>query len=146
MFNGKNAKIEKVDTVVGDGTTFVGNIQATGIVRVDGKLEGELETQGDIIVGEKGEVEGSVKGRNVTVAGRITGNVISDEKLHLLSTGVIEGDIDIKTLIVDEGSKYYGECNMKDDDAKGKGKNKKNKDKNKDNKNEKDQSNDKDSK
>lgn len=117
MFGGKNAKIEKVDTIIGDGTAFVGTIKATGIVRIDGKMEGELQTQGDIVIGEKGEVAGTVKGRNITVAGRVIGNIEADDKLHLLSSGMIDGDIEIKTLVVDEGGHYLGGCVMKEPDG-----------------------------
>ncbi len=145
MFNSKNAKIEKVDTIVGEGTVFEGDIKATGIVRVDGTLQGELETQGDVIVGEKGKVEGRVKGRNITVAGKIEGDVMSEGKLHLLSTGLIYGDLDINTLIVDEGSQFEGHCSMNaNQDKNNRNKNQKNYQKNNKNQDQQQKEKDKD--
>jgi cytoskeletal protein CcmA (bactofilin family) len=118
MFTSKNAKTassEKVETIVGPGTAVQGNILATGTVRVDGRVIGEIQTEGDIIVGEKGQVNGIVKGRDITIAGSLEGNVDASGRLHIVSTGKVNGDIVVESLMVEDGAKYKGNCKMKTD-------------------------------
>jgi cytoskeletal protein CcmA (bactofilin family) len=118
MFANKNAKpvsVDKVETIIGTGTAVHGNIVASGTVRVDGQVHGEIQTEGDIIVGESGQVNGIVKGRNVTIAGLLEGNVDASGRLHIVSTGRVNGDIVVESLMVEDGAKYKGNCKMKTD-------------------------------
>jgi len=112
MFKKTAQRIDKVDTVIGPGTEFEGTIKATGIVRIDGKLAGSIETSGDIIIGDKGEVKADLSGNNVTIAGKLQGNVTSKEKTTILHKGTVVGDITTKNVVIEDGAIFRGRCIM----------------------------------
>ena len=103
---------EKVETIIGLGTKMEGKIKTEGTMRVDGIFTGEIEAKGDVIIGDKGVVEGELKSRNVFIAGEFKGNIKSDGRLEASSSAKIVGDIDVKNLIVDEGAQFKGNCSM----------------------------------
>lgn len=113
MFSKKETvNMDKVDTIVGKDTNFQGNIKAQGTLRIDGKVEGEIDCQGDVVVGENGFVAAGLKARNLLVAGVIKGNVSVSGKLEIASTGKLEGDISTGSLIIDDGALFQGSCQM----------------------------------
>ncbi len=122
MFNHKQTKApstDKIETIIGTGTSVHGNLNANGTIRVDGQINGEIHAEGDIIIGATGHVTGIVRGRNITIAGRLDGNADAEGLLHLASTAVVKGDIVVDTFTVEEGAKYKGSCQMKyDNDSK----------------------------
>ncbi len=102
----------KVETIIGNGTTINGMVEVVGILRVDGKLEGELKSQGDVIIGETGNVAASIKAKNVTVAGKVSGNVEATGRLDILPTGKVLGDIRVGQLAISDGATFQGKCDM----------------------------------
>jgi cytoskeletal protein CcmA (bactofilin family) len=111
----------KVDTLIGAGTTIEGKVQANGILRVEGRIRGEVVAEGDVIVGEKGEIRANIKARHVTVAGKVAGNIHASGRMHLIATGSLHGDVDAATIMIDEGAHFVGACRMTET-ASGKGK------------------------
>ncbi len=103
---------DKVETLIGAGTSFQGVITAQGTIRIDGTFSGEVETQADLVVGENGVVEAKVKARNVLVAGNFTGDLEAKGKMELTQTGRVLGDIKVKNLIIEEGALFRGNCQM----------------------------------
>jgi cytoskeletal protein CcmA (bactofilin family) len=114
MFSKKEEEsMDKVGTIIGKDTIFQGNIKANGTLRVDGRIEGDVDCQGDVIIGETGSVIASIKAKNILIAGAIKGNVSIAGKLELAATGKLEGDIlSTNTLIVDDGAIFQGACQM----------------------------------
>ena len=114
MFGKKETvNIDKVDTIIGKDTIFQGNIKGNGALRIDGKVEGEVDCQGDVVVGENGFVAAGLKAKNLLVAGVIKGNVNVSGKLELASTGKLEGDIlSASSLTIDDGAVFQGSCQM----------------------------------
>jgi cytoskeletal protein CcmA (bactofilin family) len=104
----------KVDTLIGAGTTIEGKVQANGILRVEGRIGGEVISEGDVIVGEKGEIRANIKARHVSVAGRITGNILASGRMHLMASGSLHGDIEAATIMIEEGAHFLGTCRMKE--------------------------------
>jgi cytoskeletal protein CcmA (bactofilin family) len=108
----KEVVISKLDslpitTVVGNDMVFIGDIQGDGIVRIDGKVEGNITSKQGIILGEKAEVNGSLESDNIIIFGYIKG-AIKTKELILRSTGSVHGDIVSDFLQVEKGSKYDG--------------------------------------
>lgn len=104
---------DKVNTLIGVGTEIKGNVKATGGIRIDGRVEGEILHDGDLIVGEEGVVEAGIKTRNATIAGEVRGNIEASGRVEIVSTGKVFGDIVVATLIVNEGAIFDGHCQMK---------------------------------
>jgi len=99
---------DKVETILGTGTKIDGNINSKGSLRVEGTVVGEIEVKGDLFVGEDANIKSKVKGRNVIIAGKIEGNIIAENKLEILPTGRVDGDIQMKTIKIEEGAKFEG--------------------------------------
>lgn len=114
MLKKKNtSKNDKVETIIGVGTDFKGNLSSKGIVRVDGKIEGDIATGDNLIVGEQGKVYATIKSKSVTVAGEVNGNIECSESLEILSTGKLYGDAKVANIFIDDGAVFDGNCEMK---------------------------------
>jgi cytoskeletal protein CcmA (bactofilin family) len=101
-----------VDTVIGKETEVKGTVSSSGVIRIDGKLEGELAHKGDVLIGETGQVAASIKARNVAVGGSVTGNIEAAGKLELLQTARVVGDVKSGSLIISEGAIFRGRSEM----------------------------------
>lgn len=113
------ANFDRVDTLIGKDTVFEGSINAKGTLRVDGKITGQVNCQGDVVIGESGVVEADLRARHILVAGTINGNVIAQAKVELASTGTVRGDINVASLIIDDGAVFEGNCTMKSNEKAG---------------------------
>ncbi len=94
--------------LIGTGTTVEGKIRTQGSIRIDGKLTGEVHAAENLAVGLTGEIEGGVSGRNVTIGGKVKGNITSVEKLVLEGKSVVRGDVKAAKLVIDEGAVFDG--------------------------------------
>lgn len=128
MFGTKRVTVnsgDHVGTLIGQGTQLKGSITATGALRIDGEVEGEIVTSSEIVIGETGIVKAQVKAKNATVGGTVTGNMEVNERLELLASAKLLGDIKAGTLIIGEGAIFKGACEMRSIEEK-KGKESKN--------------------
>ncbi len=97
---------------VGEEVTFKGTIRYQGTVRVDGRLEGEIYTDGNLIIGQKAIITAKIEAGTVTCQGQITGEVEAKNRVKLLSPAIVEGSIVTPSLSMDEGVMFNGTCNM----------------------------------
>ncbi|BCV23197.1 bactofilin family protein [Moorella sp. Hama-1] len=107
-----NADPTTVDTVIGKEARITGKLVSGGAIRIDGTFEGEVVTEGDLVVGETGQVVASVRARNLLVVGGIKGDVIAGGQLEIAPTGRIDGDVQTGRLIVEPGGLLQGHCQM----------------------------------
>lgn len=114
MFRKKNSSsnMASVNAIIGKGTKIEGKLVSEGAVRIDGSFEGEVSIEGDLVVGEAGQVKAAVSARNLLVVGTIDGNVITSGQLEIASTGKIKGDVQTARLIVEAGGLLKGHCKM----------------------------------
>lgn len=108
----------KVDTYIGKGARVQGTVTISGTVRVDGFVDGAVEAEKDLIVGQGGLVTASVTAANVTVAGELRGNVKASGRLEIARTGKVFGDVAIASFVVEEGATFLGKCEMLKTDAR----------------------------
>lgn len=97
---------------ISEGTVLVGNINAEGDLRVEGKVIGTLVCNSRLVVSETGYIEGNVDSRVATVEGEIRGNVVTRELLTIDKTGKIYGDIFTQKLVVQMGAVFTGSSKM----------------------------------
>src|SRR5450759_1361610 len=100
--------------IIGSGTTIEGKLRTQGNIRVDGKMVGELHAAENVAVGLTGEIEGNINGSNVTIGGKIRGNIIAVDKLVFEGKAVVRGDIRAARLVIDEGAVFDGKISMSD--------------------------------
>ena len=96
-----------------------GTIKFEKDMNVDGKFEGELiADNGELIVGKTGTVKANVKVKNATIEGRLDGNIEVAEKVELKQNAQLIGDLQAKTLVIEEGVVFVGHCNVNPDGTK----------------------------
>ena len=81
-------------------------------LHVNGKFEGTLDTRGTLTIGQSAQVSASITGDIVVIAGRVKGKVTARDKLVLLPSAVVEGDIFPAKLSIHEGGIFDGKCSM----------------------------------
>jgi cytoskeletal protein CcmA (bactofilin family) len=101
-----------IETVIGRNTSIKGTISGSGNIRIDGTVEGEILSDGDVVVGEQGVVTAAIKAANVFISGSVKGNINADGKLSITSTGRLVGDVSTLSLSIDEGASFKGNSNM----------------------------------
>lgn len=108
----KPVKSLNIDSLIGEDIKLIGKIEGSGNLRIDGTIEGDINYNGDITLGESGKVEGNILCENLIVAGNIEGDLNIKESLTLLPTGVLYGDIKVKSLVIHEKARFEGSCEM----------------------------------
>ncbi|MGB9780568.1 bactofilin family protein [Caldanaerobacter sp.] len=103
---------EKIDTVIGKNTFFEGTIRSEGTLRIDGNFTGQIETKGNVIIGEGAKVEANISSDNVVVSGEVKGNILAKGQLKITSTGKVYGDIEVQNLMIEEGAIFDGKSKM----------------------------------
>ncbi|MBE3575243.1 MAG: polymer-forming cytoskeletal protein [Firmicutes bacterium] len=101
-----------VETLVSTGTKITGKLIAEGTVRVDGTFEGELQVGGDLLVGEQGSIQATIRSRNMLVAGEIKGTVVVEDRLEIVPSGRVIGTVQMKRLVMADGAIIEGKCKM----------------------------------
>ncbi len=91
-------------SLVAKEAVWDGKLSSTGDVRVEGRLQGEIQTGGTLYVAAQARVQGVVRARNVILAGEIEGQLRCEERLEILPGGSARGEIDTGTLVVHEGA------------------------------------------
>lgn len=91
-------------------TTIEGNLRAGGDIRIDGKLIGDLDCEAKLIIGKTGRIEGTVKCLNAVIEGSFSGDLLVREKLDLMSSAKVDGDIRTKKMFADTGCEIQGTC------------------------------------
>jgi cytoskeletal protein CcmA (bactofilin family) len=90
-----------------------GKITGSGNVIVMGKLEGECDLNGELVVAPSALVNGEVKAASVTVSGGFSGTLTAREKIHVEKSAVVSGRLNTARLSIAEGAVLNGEIEMK---------------------------------
>lgn len=95
-----------------NGTEIHGEIKSAGDIRIDGKLKGNVNIKGRLVIGTTGFVEGEITCGNCDVSGKISGTITVGELLSLKASANIQGDIITKKLSIEAGAIFTGTCKM----------------------------------
>jgi len=98
--------------IIQNGTTLRGHIESAGNIRIDGKLEGTLNTGAKLVIGKSGQIYGDVTCQSASIEGRIDGNIEVEGLIFLKSTAYILGDIIYNKIVVEEGARFIGSCKL----------------------------------
>ncbi len=101
-----------VSAFVGEGVEFKGVISYQGTVRIDGHLDGEIHTDGILIVGQSAVIDAKVEAGTIICQGRIIGDITAREKIQLMSPAVLNGSVKTPSLSMEEGVLFNGICEM----------------------------------
>lgn len=118
MFKKNNKQQQDIDqqeisTLIGEGYVFTGEIQGPSIIRIEGKIIGDVNVEAGIVLGENGRIEGNITTKSAIIYGTVKGNVKTTH-LEIKKTGHVNGDIITDTLEVEIGAKYNGRLSMQE--------------------------------
>ncbi len=99
---------ESRESVIASDITIEGKIDGSGHVRLAGRFKGDVHIQGDLTVEAGAKLTGSVRANSVTIGGEVEGNIESAQRVEMLETGVLNGDLKGGTLTVAAGSRMRG--------------------------------------
>jgi cytoskeletal protein CcmA (bactofilin family) len=111
--------LQSIGSVLGAATRLEGTLHVDESVRIDGKLEGNLE-QADgnsrwIIIGPGGEIHGDIRAQNISIAGKVIGNIIASESIELIDGCEVRGNITHKSITVEPGASVHGQLIARDE-------------------------------
>ena len=96
-------KNDTTNCIIGEGSIFEGRFYVNGSILIEGKFQGDIRTDDQLIVGPTGKVKTDIQARKVTVAGTLIGNITASEEVDLLHTGKVLGNITTPKLVVEPG-------------------------------------------
>jgi cytoskeletal protein CcmA (bactofilin family) len=91
---------------------ITGTVKSSGSVRIDGKLDGELQCSGDAIIGKSASIKGNLAVNSVTIEGQIHGNITAKDRIEMKSSARVNGDIKSKRLSVEDGVTFVGKSEV----------------------------------
>ena len=98
--------------IIRKGTEIKGDVSCAGDIRIDGSLKGNLISEGKVVVGPEGVIEGEITCKNADISGTIKAKLMVKELLQLKSTANILSDINTNKLSIEPGAAFTGSCNM----------------------------------
>lgn len=107
---------QQISTIIGEGYVFTGELQGSSVIRIEGKVIGNVNVEGGVILGENGIIDGNISSLSVIIFGTVNGN-INATQLEIKKSGLIYGDISADSLEIELGAKYNGKLTMQRPEA-----------------------------
>ncbi|OGW32019.1 MAG: hypothetical protein A3J81_06510 [Nitrospirae bacterium RIFOXYB2_FULL_43_5] len=102
---------EKLESFIGINSNFKGDIKTQGTLRVDGTVEGNIETDW-LILGETSHLKGNAVSKGIIVGGRVDGNLTAREIIEIKTKGQVTGELATSKLSIAEGAMFDGRSSM----------------------------------
>ncbi|MBQ0051851.1 MAG: polymer-forming cytoskeletal protein [Treponema sp.] len=99
-----------INTIIGLGSAVSGDVRANGFIRVDGDIDGNLESTGNVNIGREARINGNVTALSTVIAGIVIGDIYAPNGIKLLSSSAVIGDIYTKNLEIEENVIFHGHC------------------------------------
>lgn len=106
--NSKGFAAQNFEALIGKTAHLTANLSTTGAVRIDGEFNGTIVSEDDVAVGETGVINANIFARNITVAGKIKGNIVAKGTLEILAGGEVRGDVSSESLSIEPGAIFRG--------------------------------------
>jgi cytoskeletal protein CcmA (bactofilin family) len=100
------------ESVIAPELTIEGKIEGSGNVRIAGKFKGDVNVNGNLTIETNASLTGQVTAKAITIAGELNGNILGADKVDLLESGVVNGDIKAGQLTVAAGSRMRGQVDF----------------------------------
>ncbi|MDD5773322.1 MAG: polymer-forming cytoskeletal protein [bacterium] len=108
----ENGKIDSIDTILGQGIIFKGELKGDGNIKIDGQLSGLIEATGDVYIGKKAGVIGDCHVGSIIIGGKVKGNVVALKRVEILPDGELHGDILAPRICIADGVIFEGNCKI----------------------------------
>jgi cytoskeletal protein CcmA (bactofilin family) len=104
-----------METLVGPEAYFQGTMNVSGSIRVEGRVEGDINEAQTVVIGPTGRVRGNVCAEIVVVGGQVAGDVVASQGLEIKASGRVSGNLRTPKLLIEEGATFDGSCSMSSD-------------------------------
>ncbi len=101
-----------INAFVGKGVEFKGTITYSGTVRIDGYLDGEIHTDGVVLIGEEAVIQAKITAGTIVCKGKVTGDVVAKECVKLRAPAVMNGSVKTPVLSMEDGVLFNGALEM----------------------------------
>ncbi len=108
----------QITSIIGMGAECNGDFTASGAIRIDGTVNGNVIVTDMVILGATGCINGDISAQKVVIGGEVYGNLNVPEKVELTSTARVIGDITTNGIVIDEKAIFQGRCDMNQDAGK----------------------------
>lgn len=98
--------------VLGSDVEIKGTLKFTGELTFEGKLEGEIHTDGMLNLGDSAVINGNIDAQSVVVRGKVNGNIVAKEKIDIKAKAELFGDIKATKLVIEEGVTFVGKTEV----------------------------------
>lgn len=99
-------------SLINASTRFVGEINSDADLRIDGTVEGNINSKAKLILGPTAVIKGNITCQNADISCQVVGTIIVEDLTKLNSNAIIKGDIYTKKLVVENGALFNGKCEM----------------------------------
>ena len=99
-------------SIVAKDLTIAGDLKAEGVIRIEGRVVGNVHAGDQVLLCEGGIVEGDVLAREAVIGGRVHGCITGEERVELQASAMVHGDIVTRRLLIQEGSRVNGAMKM----------------------------------
>ncbi len=99
-------------TFFGPNVTIDGTVSGSEKVLIEGSVKGTIKLTGDLRIGTRARVEAKVHAKNVTIEGQLTGDVSADERVELVASAKVDGNVKAPKIIVADGAQFRGSVDM----------------------------------
>lgn len=103
---------EPTMSVIGGGMRIVGDIESSGVIKVEGAIEGSIRGARQLLLGKSGTIHGDIYAVDAVLGGTVIGTVVASERVEIQGTAAVEGDIHTKSIVVFEGGTINGAVRM----------------------------------
>lgn len=104
----------ELNTIIGKGSVIEGLISVQNSLRIDGRVQGQVQVTDSLVVGKDGEIDGEVKVKNAIIGGHVKNRVLATGKVVLEAHAIVHGELKTSKLVIDEGATFEGNCAMSD--------------------------------
>ena len=110
--NAESPATRDMQAHLGQGSRVEGKLSFEGSVHIDGHIEGEINAQETVVIGETAELNAQIHANAVVVHGRVNGDITARKRVELRAPAKVVGNLTTPSLVVHEGVVFEGHCNM----------------------------------
>ncbi len=113
MFDGGKRDVDfSAQSIIASGTVIKGEVFSKNSIKIEGEVEGKIESKETVIVFETGKVKAEIRAKQAIISGEVVGDIIATERLEITANGKVRGNITSPRISIAEGVFFEGVCSM----------------------------------
>ena len=104
-------------SVIAYGSTVNGDMECSGVLKIEGTVEGTIRGARQVLLGRQGVVKGDIETREAVIGGQVEGSILALERVEIQGTAAVVGNVHTKTIVIREGGQINGTVRMDESPA-----------------------------